>query len=355
MGYRTLRDDYTARAAAVIRVIDQQHAEDDPQPKPPRRWGRVLVTICAVGLFAVLVGGLVARESRSRGNATTATGDIRLTTGQLLSDAQAAAAGGDFTKAIDLYSQVLDAQPTNAEGLTYRAWSTVQAGKDEAAAWKDLDAAIGFDPKYPDARVFRAVLFVQDKKYDEAAKELATFDALNPPQLMKDVVAQQHLREQIVAGQVSAKLLVDNPPTLAASGFSADDVRTAAEEIAEQARLSDALKLFDMAIAVNPRDARAHAYKGWALARAGVQAKQQQLIDVALTEFGAALRVDPAYPDALVFRAFTWIYGGGKAADAKADLAAFDALPNKPADLTSLIDQYGLRGAIDDKLKQPNG
>jgi cytochrome c-type biogenesis protein CcmH/NrfG len=70
-----------------------------------------------------------------------------------------------------------------------------------------------------------------------------------------------------------------------------------------------------------------------------------------MTEFATALSIDPANPDALVFRAFTRVYGNGQAADAKADLAAFDALGNKPAELTSLIDQYGLRAAIDAKLK----
>jgi hypothetical protein len=39
-------------------------------------------------------------------------------------------------------------------------------------------------------------------------------------------------------------------------------------------------------------------------------------------------------------------FGLGRSADAQTDLAAFDALASKPADLVALVEQYGLRSAI---------
>jgi tetratricopeptide (TPR) repeat protein len=305
--------------------------------------------IAAVAVFGIVAGMLMARASGSRRDGGTATGDVTLDTRQLLSDAQGAAAQGDYAKSIDLYTKVLERQPSNVEALTYRAWSRVRSG-DEKGAQPDLDAAADQDPKYPDVRVFRAIVDVRAQKYDDAAEELAVFDTLDAPDLMKQIVASQRLRERITAGQVAAKLLVADPPSLAASGFGADQVRTAAEEIAEEARLQDALKLFDLVLAADPRDVRAHTYKGWALARAGVQAKQQQLVDVAMGELDDALGIDPQYPDAHVFRAFTLLYGRGAAAQAKAELAAFDALADRPQQLVTLIDDNGLRAAIDKAL-----
>jgi tetratricopeptide (TPR) repeat protein len=348
--YTSLRDDYTARAAAVLRAIEE-HADTraEPEvrePRPRRQWGRTLGWIAVVGVFAVVAGLLMARASGSRGAGDTATGDISLSTRQLLVDAQSAAAQKDYDKSIDLYTQVLKIQPSNVEALTYRAWSRVNKG-DAAGAQPDLDAAVEQDPTYPDVRVFRAVVDLDAQRYDDAAKELDVFDTLDAPAIMKQLVVSRGLRDQIVA----AKLLVPNPPPFASVGLTIDQVRAAAEALAEQARLADALKLFDIVLAADPADTRAHAYKGWALARAGVQAKQTQLIDTAMASFDRALQLAPANPDAHVFRAFTLFYGLDRAADAKADLAAFDALADRPASLVSLIEDYGLRAAIDAKLK----
>src|SRR5690606_14509656 len=57
--YVTLRDDYTARAAAVIRRIEAKRVDAEPKG-PPRRWGRTLAWVAGVLAFAVLAGVLVA-------------------------------------------------------------------------------------------------------------------------------------------------------------------------------------------------------------------------------------------------------------------------------------------------------
>jgi tetratricopeptide (TPR) repeat protein len=346
--YLTLRDDYTARAATVIRAIEA-HVAPMAAGHPGRSPLRALAWVAAVAVFAVVAGILMARASGVRGANDTATGDIRLTARQLLVDAQTAAAQGDLDRANDLYGRVLAQQPSNVEALTYRAWTSVRSGRP-AEAWEDLDDAVALDPRYPDARVFRAVLLADAKRYDEAAGELAVFDTLDAPPLMRQVVAAQRLRERIVAARVEAVLLVASPPSLSESGFTIAEVRTAAEEIAETGRLTEAVKLFDLVIGAQPDDARARAYKGWALARAGVQAKQARLVELAMVELGAAIAIDPQAADARVFRSFTSLFGLDRAADAKADLDAFDALADRPEALVRLIEENGLRAAIAERL-----
>jgi tetratricopeptide (TPR) repeat protein len=350
--YLALRDDYTARAAAVIRTLEQERVAPSASAAsatPGRRWPRRLAWVALIAAFAVVAGVLMARASGSRRDGDTATGDIPLSTRQLLIDAQTKASQGDLPGAIKIYDKALSEQPSNVEALTYRGWAKFRNG-DTAGAQHDFDDAVGFDAKYPDVRVFRAVADLRAKNYSGAAGELAVFDTLNPPQLMIDLVNQQRLRERIRSGGVADKLLVDPPTTLGAAGVSVADALQAADDTTESGDLQNGLKLYDMVIAADPNNAPAYANRGWALARAGVNAKQQPLVDAAMSSFDHALQADPQNAAAHVYRSFTLLFGLDRAADAQAELAKFDALPNKPADLVQLIDDYGLRAAIQSKL-----
>ena len=86
------------------------------------------------------------------------------------------------------------------------------------------------------------------------------------------------------------------------------------------------------------------------LARSGVQLQQPALVNAAIRLFDDAVALDPRYPDARVFRAFTYQFGAARSAEAKAELAVFDALADKPATLVALIDANNLRRAIDASL-----
>lgn len=349
--YLALRDDYTARAAATIRTLEQDEvaASAPREPAPPRNWPRRVAWVAVIAAFAVAAGVMMAWASGSRRAGDTASGDIPLSSRQLLIDAQGKASQGDLPGAVKIYDKVLAAQPSNVEALTYRGWAEFRNG-DTAAAQRDFDDAVAFDPKYPDVRVFRAVAALRAKNYAGASSELAVFDTLNPPQLMIDLVANQRLRERIRSGGIVDKLLVDPPTTLAAAGVSVDDALTAADDTTESGDLQNGLKLYDLVIAADPNNARAHASRGWALARAGVNAKQQELVDAAMASFDRALQADPQNAAAHVYRSFTLLFGLDRAADAQAELAKFDALPDKPADLVQLVDDNGLRGAIQSKL-----
>lgn len=347
--YLTLRDDYTARAAAVIRRIEAKRIDAEP-PAPPRRWGRTLAWVVGVLAFAVLAGVLVAQMSGSRRSSETATGDIRESSRTLIADALNAFQQGDTADAIELFTEALDIEPTNVEALTYRAWAKVREG-DDAGALADLDRAVELNPDYPDARVFRAVVFVNAGQFTQARDELVVFDSLDPPPMMRQILETNGVRERVVIGV----LLADGAPTLGASGFDADDVLAAAKYAQDRVQNPEpatAVRLYDIVLAAEPDNVDAHAEKGWTLARVGVAAEDDAVVAAGLREIDAALALDAQHPGALVYRAFTRLYGYDDAAGARAALDAFDALSDKPAELVTLIDESGLRDAID---KRPNG
>ena len=346
--YVSLRDDYTARAAAVLRSIEQRRTAL-AVATPSRSMGRRALWLFGIIAVAVLACVLIARVASPRQTGATATGDPLRDARQLLADAQQAAVDQKYAVSIDLYTKALAIQPGNVEALTYRGWSKMRSG-DAASAAVDLDAAIDLDATYPDARVFRAVVFVAAKQYDAAAKQLAVFDTLAAPPLMTQIVDGQHLRGHIALGRVEPVLLVDRPPSIAASGFTTDVVFDAARQLDDDARPADELKLYAMMLGADAQDKRALTYEAWVLARAGVEQKQPARVADAVAIFDRVLAQDPNYADARVFRAFTYQFGLARSADAKADLAVFDSLSVKQTELTSLIDSNGLRAAIEASL-----
>lgn len=338
--YLTLRDDYTARAAAVIRRIEAKHAEAEA-PKSSRSWRRTFGWVAGIAVFAVLAGVLVAQMSGSRRDGETITGSTRDSTRALIADATNAFQQGDLDDAISLYTRALELSPADTEALTYRGWAQVRAG-DVEAALRDLDQAVEINDSYLDARVFRAVTLAELERFDEAASDLRAFDELQPTQLMRQIVTQNFLRERIVAGV----LLAEDSPSLADSGFTADQVVVAAEHRAEIGEPAEAARLLDVVLAAEPDNVEALAARGWVLARVGVQAGDTKVTDRGLADIDAALAIDPDHPGALVYRSFTLMFGYDDTAGAKAALDQFDALAEKPEALVALVESYGLRTAI---------
>jgi tetratricopeptide (TPR) repeat protein len=210
--YEELNDDYTARAAAVMRAIDARNATR-ADARRPRRWGALVATVGAVVLFGIGAGWLVARSSGEREPGETATGDIRTSTIDELAkasaytgDATAALQAGDtdaavaaYQNALASYATVLEQQPSNVEALTYRAWLyhvlALQAPPDlaaglEADASEGLNRAIEIDPRYPDARIFRAIIHQRGGRLAEARADLDSVDPSRVPAGMSELVEQ---------------------------------------------------------------------------------------------------------------------------------------------------------------------
>jgi tetratricopeptide (TPR) repeat protein len=209
--YEELKDDYTARAAAVLRSIEARRALARDRRRP-RSWPRIAAWVVLVTLVAVLGGVLVARASGNRPPGGQASGDIRLSSRDLLLEAQqftgqatqllesgdAQGALESYRAAIESYQRVLELQPANAEALTYQGWvlhtlalnvgDEASAAELELRARARLDEAIASDPTYPDARVFRAIILRTAGELDAARADLAAVPDGSVPAFMEEMV-----------------------------------------------------------------------------------------------------------------------------------------------------------------------
>jgi tetratricopeptide (TPR) repeat protein len=149
--YESLRDDYTARAAEVLRAIEKGRAPVGV-PGAPRRRGRRVVAGLVVAAMAATAGLSVASFSGTRQPGDTITGDIRQTSSGRLAEAAALAAQGDVTEALRVYDEVLADDPDNLEALSERGLLLVSLGfSTQRTALSDqgrasIDQALALDP-----------------------------------------------------------------------------------------------------------------------------------------------------------------------------------------------------------------
>ncbi len=193
--YAALQDDYTARAAAVLRDIETGQA----RPKRSRRGSTTRRALIAVGVlvFAGLTGLLVAQASGRRDAGEFSSGDIRQSVTEKLNEAGQLFSESDAEGAIALYDEVLEDQPTNAEALTYKGWALYTLVGDQEAALSSLLDAATANADYPDVHAFLAVVFFRSGLVTQADRELDRLDALDPPPDIRQLT--EPLRAQIDA------------------------------------------------------------------------------------------------------------------------------------------------------------
>lgn len=338
--------------AAAPALVGPPATAAAPPAAPGRSRFGLAVTAAVIAVAAVAAGVLVARYSGSRAAGDSITGEIRRTSRELLFEAQQTVVAGDIAAAIAVYDEVLELQPSNVEALTYRGWLTARSGDlDRAAAY--LEEAIATDPDYPDAHLFRSLVALDQGEIERAEAELAIFDASDPPPFARSLIESSQLRSRIRRAQQEAALAAveaeraaagadgTEPVAFAATSLTVGQVALAAEQLATEGRLLDAVRLFDWALESRPDDPEALTGRGWLVARTG----DPELLAVGIAHLDRALELDPAYPFALVYRAFARHQQGDLEA-ARADLAAFDAGENQPAELMRLIDDFNLRQAL---------
>lgn len=198
--YFALKDDYTARAATVLRSIEAGHTL--PRAERRRPVGRRALRLLAVLAFAGLTGLLVAQASGRRDDGQFSSGDVRQSVTAKLNEAGQLSGEGDADGAIALYDEVLVDQPTNAEALTYKGWALYTlVGDQEAALTSLLDAATA-NMAYPDVHAFLAVVFFRSGLVEQADRELDRLDALDPPPDIRQLT--ETLRAEIDAALATA-------------------------------------------------------------------------------------------------------------------------------------------------------
>lgn len=197
--YVTLRDGYTARAAAVLREIEAGRAV--VTPRRPRRWGVVAAWVVGVVVVAVGAGIFVARQSGERLPGQFASGNVGAdSVSGLLSRARAQLNPADPSPALDLYARVLDLEPDNVEALTYIGWLSVLSAVQETDPARQADRfesglvllrqATVQDPTYADAHCFLAIAFFRFLGDAPAAQpELEACQAANPPAEVANLVS----------------------------------------------------------------------------------------------------------------------------------------------------------------------
>jgi tetratricopeptide (TPR) repeat protein len=199
--YVTLRDGYTARAAAVLRAIESEQAVL-PAPRP-RNWRRITLWAAVVAVVAVAAGVLVAWASGDRLPGDTSSGDIAQNVTAKLAEARSLQAS-DLKGAIQRYDEVLQVEPDNPEALAYRGWLVSLVGAQANATdlvqkgEQSLQRAMQVAPSYADAFCFEAI--VRFRMFGDAAGASAPVQqclALNPPQEVVGLV--QGLKQEIDA------------------------------------------------------------------------------------------------------------------------------------------------------------
>lgn len=220
--YRSLRDDYTARAAAVLHELEGSEvaappdASDDDR-RGPWRGVAIAVAVCAV---AGLAGWGVAQAAGDRSANEQATGGVEQSLGQQLSNCLIVSqTAQEPIEVLECYDDVLVEHPANAEALTYRGWFLVRADLPQFG-WPSLAEAVAVAPDYPDARVFRAVALNNMCRPDEALAELDVFESLDPLPEMEALVESFALPERIAALQEAR----DAVPELAGAPTPIDEV-----------------------------------------------------------------------------------------------------------------------------------
>ncbi|MEW6475380.1 MAG: tetratricopeptide repeat protein [Actinomycetota bacterium] len=180
--YRALKDDYTARAAAVLRSIEEGRHAAAAAPPVPRK--RKLLTGSAVLAFVLVAALALAAAAGKRHEGQTMTGNAqsgdprraalekqvrehpddptaRLDFARYLLEVQ------DWTAAVKEYLTAAKLDPKNPEANAYAGWMLFQAatnaepttkGELTSGALDRLDAAIAASDSYADAYFFRGMV-----------------------------------------------------------------------------------------------------------------------------------------------------------------------------------------------------
>lgn len=164
--YDELLAGYTARAAAVLRTIDEGRAA--LPPKQRTRPAVIAAWVVGTLVVAVLAGWLVARSSGQRMAGQEMTGgqpgdEVAVA----LTEARSLLGQGDYTGAFERFRRVSELDPGNAEARTYTAWILVLNTRftdDPALVETSLDTALtafaavtADEPGYADAHCLFAV------------------------------------------------------------------------------------------------------------------------------------------------------------------------------------------------------
>ncbi len=242
--YVTLKDDYTARAARVLRALNGSLTADDPttaegarpadvagsldvagsagtadsplaghadavvggdedtsapatsEPvgdqvagtgRPPRiavRHRKAVLTVCALLIVGAGVGYAVTASSSQRVAGETITGENVGSSqiDQLLIDARNAEVKGDAVTELKDTREILAKDPSQPEALTLEGWLLAQTQQPKLVAQGIglLKVATEVDPTFVDAHAYLAIALLSEKQDRQAIPQLKWYLAHHP-------------------------------------------------------------------------------------------------------------------------------------------------------------------------------
>ncbi len=207
--YHTLKEAYTARAAAALRALQGQSAAPEPSQRgnhdvlesaaeeattPPtrrgarphgaRRGGRRALIAAAVVVVAAGAAWAVVASSATRLPGQEITGQA-LGAEQLadsLQQAQQAADKGDDLTAVKDYQKILESDPNQPQALVGEGWLLAQTQQPDLlrqGLTMLLDAEQA-DPTYAPAHVYRGISLLSEGDYSGAIPELQWYLTHSP-------------------------------------------------------------------------------------------------------------------------------------------------------------------------------
>lgn len=289
--YVELKDDYTRRAATVIRSVDEQQLRF--QAVPRIRWQQVLVWLVGLALLGGLSGALIARSTGARTAGQSASGDVRRSVVSRLNMARAALGDPEqWDDALDLYDSVLEDQPSSVEALTYGSWLRYRQGESVDALLLGFEEVARLDPQYADSIVFHAIVLVDSARYDEAAEVMRRLDRDTAPEAVTVLLDQRGLVGKVFGEASYAQLSAEVGPTLDDLALSVDFALAAAGYLLstdKPERTVAALKLYRGVRLVEPDNPAALSREAILLALTG----DPVLLDQALVLVTRAVEANP--------------------------------------------------------------
>lgn len=331
--YNQLLDDYTRRAANVIRALDSNSLANEPPTRASRR--QVLFWLVGLTLLGALSGVLIARSSGARTSVDTFTGGVRESQVTRLNRAQGLLADQtQWDNAIEIFEDVLDDDPSNTEALTYRAWLQYRQGEQPDVVLQDLTEATRLDPMYADPIVFTAIILADDRRYDEAADALNTLNVDTAPPPIIEFLEVRGLTGEVYGEATYDKLVTATvEPTLDSLDLTPESALAAADYLLSSGKeeaVVAALKLYEAVEEFEPNNPEALSRRARLLAATG----EADLLVRARAMVDQALTTHPAHPEALIMRALILLLAGDTNA-ACDDLNTFNQIDNVPPQLAA--------------------
>lgn len=200
--YRALGDDYTARAAAVLRRLQ---GLDEPADSGGAAGGRsaipvaqtpsvarsrsrrpMVIGVVATVALAAAAGYLVTKSSGERRPDQGVSGGPESSSRVLMQEAEDLDTAGKLVEAAKLYDAVLAKEPDNVVALSRRGWVLGRSGKQAGnvellnSGLGYLDRAVKTDPAFADSHAYRGLVLGALARPAEAGCEFRLWLGIAP-------------------------------------------------------------------------------------------------------------------------------------------------------------------------------